>query len=198
MFAVLKACCFVPGDSIRFVPPNSNDSREGTENRKRTNERCRPPPHVLEVVAPGRWHYSCLCDAATAPPGTSTYPQAAGCAPDHRDRAKECAGAGVWRERVAQTAKLARNPWPGVRSGWPVVRKPRCHRPGRRPVRATTLPRWRCRRGVWPSAPVLALRAAGTPGASLRRALGCTSTVPARLRRAAARILTSQTSPAIL
>src|SRR5579859_4763782 len=31
---MLKVCCFVPGESIRFVPPNSTDSREGTEIRK--------------------------------------------------------------------------------------------------------------------------------------------------------------------
>src|SRR5882762_2346716 len=74
-------CCFVPGESIRFVPPNSRVFREGTENQKRTNRRCRPPPHVLPVKAPGWWHYSCRCDAAVAPPGTSTLPQTPGALP---------------------------------------------------------------------------------------------------------------------
>src|SRR5260370_14121386 len=133
-------CCFVPGESIRFVPPNSRVFREGTENQKRTKERCRPPPHVLPVKASGRWHYSCLCDAAVAPPGTSTLPQDAGCAPWRRDRAKDRGGAGVWRERVARTPARVRNLLPGARNESPVVRRPRCHPPRPPPLPPTPLP----------------------------------------------------------
>src|SRR5258708_32677064 len=176
-------CCFAPGESIRFVPPNSRVFREGTENQKRTNERCRPPPHVLQVKAHGRWYYSCLCDAAVAPLGTSTFPQDAGCAPWRRDRAKDRGGAGVWRERVARPPARVRNPLPGARNESPVVRRPRCHPPGRRPVRATAPPHCCRRRGVWPSALVLASRAAGTPTASPLRPLSPPSHAPPHYRR---------------
>src|SRR5579859_2240323 len=70
-----------------------------------------------KLGAPGWRQHSYLCDAASAPPGTSTFPQGAVRAPAHKDPGRERAGAAVWPGRAARTRGRARNLWCGVRNG---------------------------------------------------------------------------------